>query len=352
MKLFLKEQICLLILIVSICSCSEGKVSEKSYFQTRGIILDVNDLSTYHWPKRAKESGINTIAAHITPSQVASFIMSERGKQFLAECKQYGIDVEYELHSMADLLPRELFKDDSTMFRMDEKGKRVADHNLCVHSEKALAIVCENAVKYARILTPTTGRYFYWIDDMAPMCFCSECKKYSDSELALLLENRIIKALRKDVDKNATLAHLAYVNTIQPPVKVKPEEGIFLEFAPFQRTWEKPIIDSSAIRQDGLITHGEYLKYLDENLKIFPAETAQILEYWLDVSLFSDWKKPAKQLPWKKEVFVSDIDTYAKYGIRHITTFGVYLDSTYFSTFKDDSFLQEYGQGLKSYVLK
>lgn len=346
-----KEFIYTFILLICICSCTEKKTSE-GFFLTRGIILDVNDLETYGWPKRAKEAGINTIAGHITPQQVATFILSDRGKQFLAECEQYGINVEYELHSMADLLPRDLFQEDSTMFRMDENGRRVADHNLCVHSEKALTIVCENAIKYARILTPTTGRYFYWIDDGVPMCFCPSCKEYSDSEQALILENRLIKALQKEVDPNASLCHLAYHNTIKAPVKVKPEAGIFLEFAPFQRTWDKPINDSSAIRQDSQITHGQYLKYLEENLRVFPLETVQVLEYWLDVSLFSSWKKPAKKLPWNKDVFLSDIDTYAKYGIKNITSFGVYMDSTYFSNFKDDSFLQEYGEGLKSYVLK
>lgn len=329
-------------------SCTMNK-SPETYFQTRGIILDVNDMGTYDWPRRAKEAGINTIAGHIFPGQVAEFIESDRGTQFLAECRELGIEVEYELHAMADLLPRELFEQDSTMFRMDENGRRIADWNLCVHSEKALDIVCENAVKYAKILTPTTGRYFYWIDDGVPMCECPLCREYSDSDLAMLIENRIIKALRTEVDPNATLAHLAYFNTIAPPEKVKPEEGIFLEFAPFQRIWDKPIADLTAQRSDSPVTHGRYLEYLEDNLKVFPAETAQILEYWLDVSLFSGWKKPAVRLPWNREVFLSDIDTYAGYGIRNITSFGVYMDKTYFEAYPDDFSVEEYGRGLKEY---
>lgn len=328
------------------------KTNKETFFQTRGIILDVNDLSTYDWPKKAKEMGLTTIATHITPNQVSEFISSEKGQEFLEGCKRYGIDVEHELHSMGDLLPRTLFEEDSTMFRMNEEGRRVADYNLCVHSEKAIATVCENAVAYARVLTPTTGRYFYWIDDGVPMCFCQDCKEFSDSEQALILENRLVKALRAEVNEQAMLAHLAYHNTIKAPVKVKPEEGVFLEFAPFQRTWEKPINEKEAIREDSRITHGEYLQYLTDNLKVFPVETAQVLEYWLDVSLFSGWKKPAKELPWHKEVFMSDIDTYAKYGIRHVTSFGVYMDSAYFKMYPSVHFLNEYGQGLKSYRLE
>ena len=67
-----------------------------------------------------------------------------------------------------------------------------------------------------------------------------------------------------------------------------------------------------------------------------------ILEYWLDVSLFSRWTKPAVELPWNRGVFESDVDTYAEYGIRNVTSFAVYMDSTYFKRFPDTSYLKEY----------
>lgn len=339
--------------LAGLSACSQKAEQQATHFQTRGLVLDVNDLSTVDWPKRAREAGLTTLATHITPSQVAEFIQSERGKQFLEECKTYGIDVEHELHSMGDLLPRSLFEEDSTMFRMNEEGKRVADYNLCVHSEKAVKTVCDNAVKYAKILTPTTGRYFYWIDDAVPMCKCPDCRGYSDSEQALLLENAIIKALRYEVDPEAMLAHLAYVNTLEPPVKVKPADGIFLEFAPIYRRWDKSLLDTGATswNTQQTITHGEHLRLLDENLKVFPVETAQVLEYWLDVSLFSGWKKPAVALPWNNQVFQEDIDVYAKRGIKHITSFGVYIDDKFIENYPDLTFLNQYGKGLENYRL-
>ena len=88
------------------------------------------------------------------------------------------------------------------------------------------------------------------------------------------------------------------------------------------------------------------MQYLEDNLKVFPAEDAVILEYWLDVSLFSRWTKPAVQLPWKREVFEADVDTYAGYGIRNVTSFAVYMDSTYFNRFPDTSCLKEYADKL------
>ena len=138
----------------------------------RGVVLTVQDLETVDWPKLAHENGINTIGTHIFPEQVVDFIKSEKGKQFLADCNKYGIEVEHQLHAIGQLLPRELFVEDSTMFRMNEHGRRVNDYNLCVHSQKALDKVVENALRYAKLLPTTNHRYYYWIDDGMPMCKC------------------------------------------------------------------------------------------------------------------------------------------------------------------------------------
>ena len=350
---YYKAKYLILIIILLFQACTESKEkSSEAFFTTRGVVLTTEDLSTVDWPKKAKGAGLTTIATHITPSQVVQFIQSPKGQEFLQECRELGLEVEHELHAMNDLLPRNLFEEDPTMFRMNKEGKRVADFNLCVHSEKALELVSKNAVKFAKILTPTTGRYFYWIDDGRPMCYCSQCSNYSDSEQALILENKILKALR-EFDPRATLAHLAYLNTMPPPVKIKPEEGIFLEFAPIRRSWDYPLrnleVTGRELNNSPVLTHREILEFLDENLKVFGSGNAQVLEYWLDVSLFSDWKKPAVKLPWNKKVFQQDIDTYAKRGIKHVTTFAAYIDDEYIKTHKDLSFVKEYGEGMKSY---
>ena len=339
-------------LIVS-CAPQQTTTEQQPHFTTRGLVLSVEDLSTLDWPTKAKEAGLTTIATHVTPSQVAAFIQSPKGQAFLKQCNELGLEVEHELHAMNDLVPRDLFTEDSTMFRMNEEGRRVADFNLCVHSEKALATASKNARKYAAILKPTTGRYFYWIDDAKPMCYCDQCSRYSDSEQALILENRLIKEL-KSIDPDATLAHLAYINTMIAPKKVKPEPGIFLEFAPIQRSWKTSLADTAAKveRADYLSatqTHADILKLLDDNLKVFGKENAQVLEYWLDVSQFSNWKRPAVKLPWNEDVFAKDIDLYAKRGIRKITTFAVYVDSAYINTYGDTRFVQEYGEGLRGF---
>ena len=323
-----------------------GSCQSQNHYQMRGVVLNTVDLSTVDWAKKAHEAGINTIGTHMYPGEVVEFLQTQKGKQFMADCRRYGIEVEHQLHSMAELLPRELFAEDSTMFRMDEEGKRVGDWNCCVASEKALEIIAQNAIKYAKLLPSTNHRYYFWLDDGKPTCLCPKCRELLPSEQALLIENRIIRALR-EIDPEAKLAHLSYANSIEAPRKVKPEEGIFLEFAPIMRSWEKPLADTSA--EDRGMSHADNLKYLKQNLEVFSAEDAVVLEYWLDVSLFSGWKKPAVKLPWRRDVFLSDIDTYAKLGIRNVTSFAVYMDSDYFEAYPEAEYLKEYADGLKEY---
>jgi hypothetical protein len=331
----------ILLIIAAVMLASACKEKE-SQFVMRGVVLTSQDISTLDWPRMAHENGINTIGTHVVPGQVAEFIGSEAGRRFLAECKKYNINVEHQLHAMNDLLPRELFETDSMMFRMDKNGRRVKQSNLCIHSQRALDTIAANAVKYARLLPATNNRYYFWIDDAQPMCACSYCSQYSDSEQALIVENSIIKALR-EVDPQALLAHLAYANTLPAPRKVKPDEGVFLEFAPINRKYEKVLSDESP----------ELMQYLKDNLEVFPVETAVVLEYWLDVSMFSRWKKPAVKLPWNKAVFEADIDMYAKIGISNITSFAVYIDDMYAKQYGNDlTFLNEYGMGMKNYVIK
>lgn len=316
--------------------------SREPFFLTRGVVLTTPDLSTLDWPGRAARAGLTTIGTHVTPGEVSRFVQSDKGREFLAQCRERGINVEHELHAMSDLLPRELFGKDPSMYRMNEQGQRSPDYNCCVHSPRAVEIVCENVVKYAELLRPTTGRYFYWIDDGKPMCRCPRCRVYSDSEQALILENEMLRALR-EIDSRASLAHLAYARTMEAPMQVKPEPGIFLEFAPIGRTWSEPISHREA--KEGL--HGRYLDWLDANLSVFGRGTAQVLEYWLDVSLFSSWKRDAKKkLPWRRDVFLQDLAAYAERGIRHITSFAVYVDDDYVRQYGEPP-LDEYGEGLR-----
>ena len=309
-------------------------------FATRGVVLIPEDLTLRDWPERAKASGLTTVALHHGRSvfEVIKFITSDAGQEFLARSRRLGLEVEYELHAMSELLPRWMFEEDKSLFRMNEKGERVPDWNLCVHSARALEVASENAVAIARLLRPTTSRYFYWGDDGRPGCRCGKCRELSDSEQALLLENHMAKALRRH-DPRAQLAHLAYSTTLAAPRQVKPEPGVFLEYAPIARRYDIPYAEQMEGR-DGLAN-------LDANLRVFPAATAQILEYWLDVSRFSHWKRPAVKLPWNRDVFLADLRAYGARGIRHVTSFACYIDAEYIRQHGEPRAISEYGTGLR-----
>jgi hypothetical protein len=319
---------------------AEDRGPEAPFFRTRGVVLTTEDLTLTDWPERAKAAGLTTIGLHApkSPRLLADYVQSESGQKFLASCRRLGLAVEYELHAMQELLPRDLFDQSPELFRMDDKGQRVGQWNLCVHSERALQTVADNAVALAKTLRPTTGRYFYWGDDGCPWCRCRQCAGLSDSDQSLLVANRILDALRR-VDARAQVAHLAYDNTLPPPRQIKPQPGIFLEYAPIHRRYDVPF------EQAGDTKSRQQFEMLDANLEVFGRAHAQALEYWLDASLFSKWKKPAVKLPFDPEVLAADLNTYGCRGIRHLTTFAVYLDADYVARYGEPP-LNEYGTRL------
>ena len=204
-----------------------------------------------------------------------------------------------------------------------------------------MTICAERAAALARSLRPTAGRWFLWGDDGGGWCRCPHCRGLSDSDQALLWEHSVLAGLRS-VDPELTLAHLAYHNTLAAPTQVRPEPGIFLEYAPIHRTYDQPYAHQTGDAADAL-------EHLDANLAVFDAATAQVLEYWLDESRFSSWRRPAVALPWRPDVMAADLATYAARGIRHATSFAVWLDEAYRQAHGEPP-VAEYGQLLAGSV--
>src|SRR5262249_7404633 len=94
------------------------------HFQSRGVVLVPEDLSLTDWPERAKRAGLTTIGLHHStwPQEVIKVVQSDQGQRFLVNCRELGLEVEYELHAMRHLLPRELFAKNKTFFRMNDQG--------------------------------------------------------------------------------------------------------------------------------------------------------------------------------------------------------------------------------------
>lgn len=214
---------------------------------------------------------------------------------------------------------------------MDENGERTPEDNFCPSNQEALAVIQENSVKLANLLPPSSDRFYFWQDDNTPWCKCGSCREFSSSDQTLLVNNAILAALRS-VRGDAKLAYLAYTHTLEePPVRVKPLEGTFLEIA-------GPIIHK--------MERARFEAALDRNLACFGVEHAQVLEYWLDVSFFNGWQRPAQRLEWDAAQVKRDIDFYRSKGFKSVTSFGVFLDRGYFMEYGEPPVV-EYGKLLK-----
>lgn len=309
----------------------------------RGIVLYPNDITSLgleEWEHRIDLSGINLIGLHaatfIDPiDSLEAFIKSQIGQDFLKMCQRKDVDVEYEVHALQYLLPRNLFEIHPEYFPEDTNGVRKQDYNICFTSEEAVEAMRPQLEALLQWMHPTTHRYFFWPDDTNAECHCEACRGYSTSEQNLIYENRFLKLLR-EYDPEATLAHLAYAGGLAAPQKIRADEGIFLEFAPISRDYTT-----------GLST--EMNDAYAANLLAFPPYSQHILEYWLDESMFSCWK-PAELVPFPShfEQCAKDISGYRSMGAASITTFATWLNGAYVKQYgKTDEIFTSYGKSFE-----
>ena len=304
----------------------------------RGVVLYPNDITSLgleEWEHRIKIAGINLIGLHAATfndpiDTLEAFVNSQMGQEFLKLCKDKDVDVEYEVHALHYLLPRELFDTHPEYFPSDSNGVRHKDYNICFTSTEALEALRPQLEKLLKWMKPTTHRYFFWPDDAQTPCLCENCKKYSASEQNLIYENRFLKMLR-EYDPEATLAHLAYSNTLNPPLQIRAEKGVFLEFAPIGRDYSTSLPTESAV---AYIT----------NLLAFPDYSQHILEYWLDESMFSHWKRDKLvPLPDNFKQCKEDVSFYRSHGANSFTTFATWLNGNYIRQYGNtDSIFTKY----------
>lgn len=302
----------------------------------RGVVIHPDELDEA-WVKTAKEKGFSSVGlhppggenAHLTFEKALEISSSERFRNLVDCLTESGIAVEYEAHAARYLLPASEFDKHPEWFRMNERGERTADRNLCACSSEGLDFIAGRAADAARRLyrgkpgsSGYSHRYFFWMDDaLNGACRCEKCRKYSPSEQQLLVMNAIIRELRK-YDPEASLAYLAYADCFAIPGNVEKEEGIFLEFAPMDRDFHEPIYADTERNK-------RQLSFLPALFGYFGAENAKLLEYWLDNSMFSGWKKPPKKMLPDNEVIAADMRYYREIGFNELTTFACFLGPDY-----------------------
>ena len=295
----------------------------------KGLLIHPEELSV-RWIEQAVSEGMDILGLHPVGGPAAKDSCEALVKllddpdfvSLVDLAKEKGLTVEYEMHAMGWLLPRNLFESHPEYFLMDENGQRNPGNNFCVCNEEAMEIVERNAVNLAKKLHGSSHRFYFWLDDTNSLrCHCPKCAKLSGSDQQLLVVNRLAKALR-EVFPDAQVPYLAYYGTLEPPTQVKPGEGVFLEYA-LMAKYKNP-------NSDGYRTYVPMeQKYLKPLMEMFGKENAKVLEYWIDNSMYSNYTKPPKILNVDPEPVRKDIAYYKSLGIDEITTFACYLGQDY-----------------------
>jgi len=294
----------------------------------RSMIIHPDELSK-KWIERASDAGIDTIGIHSVGGREASTALralvenlkTKKYRDLIDYAHSRGLGIEYELHATGYLLPRGLFKDHPDYFRMNEAGERVCDWNFCVSNKDALDLVAKRAAELALSLYGSEPYFYFWMDDGRDShCHCPKCRDLSPSDQQLIVLNRMLKEIKKYIP-DAQMAYLAYMDTILPPKSVVSDEGIFLEYAPFEKYTAKGENAQELIKRER--------EMLIPLIQFFDSSPKKVLEYWYDNSLFSKWKKPPAKFVLDEKQMRVDIAGYAEQGFDYISTFACFLGKDY-----------------------
>lgn len=296
--------------------------------ERRGLVIHPHELDE-RWLDEFAVLGLNVLGLHPVGGRESDAyvqrMLQQREKMgsLLDKARAMGLTIEYEMHALSFMMPRSLFAEHPTWFRMNREGARIADFNICAGSEEGLAWLGDRAAELALQLPAENHLYYFWLDDVASYsCHCEHCRHLSPSDQQLMIVNAMQRGIRK-VDPQACVAYLAYVDTLRVPTRVKPDAGVFLEYAPFRRKLNRPIDDATCPENVSERTG------LEDLLAFFGPENAKVLDYWTDNSLLSGWVYPPKPFTLHADVMRQDVAFYRSLGFHSITAFGCYLGKDY-----------------------
>lgn len=285
------------------------EVYECPAFEKRGIVIYLSNSAFQDWVDFMPKAKLNTIGVHAFVEQG----VGERGsvddaRQAESWAADRGLRIDLEAHCFG-----------STFCPSDEDGMSAAASRM---------------VEMVKRLPDSTRDLFLWqADGHIDKCDCPGHQEHTPADQTLLLVNRLLAAARA-TRPEAKLCYLAYINTLPAPKNVKPEDGVFLEWAPIRRCMSHALNDPAcSINVDGHVPH------LLDNLEVFGADDAQVLGYWLDASLFNRGRFDAnhRRLPFFPHLARDDFRYYRSLGVKQITSFACQLDRSYFETFVSPS---------------
>ena len=282
------------------------------------------------WARRLEGSGLDLLGihpaggpdAHLSLVSCMETVRTPAFRAFRRRANAAGLAVEFEMHALSWLLPRDLFGDRPEWFR-EENGARTPRFNCCASDPDALRFVAGRAAELAAVFPSDTHRYHFWPDDVAEAkCSCPRCRGLSASDQALVLANAVAEGVRR-TDPAGRAAYLAYGAALEPPRRVRPAPGVFLEFAPMDRDHDRPLFDPASGRNAGQV------RLLPELLALFGTEDATALDYWTDNSFFSKWTRPPARFARDAAVCRADAAAYARAGFEAVTCFACFLGEDY-----------------------
>ena len=242
--------------------------------------------------------------------------------ELLPDFERRGIDLEYGGHVMPLLLPREEYRRHPEYFPQAPDGRRTDHGNLCTSSVGALATASANAVRYVRE-HPEMCVLHIWGADLwrGGWCHCAACRRVSVQDQSLRVCNAVARALA-DAGVARPVCYLAYHDTIEPAVTVRPEDNVTMEFAPRERCYRHAINDPECA------TNRRYATALERYLEWFRGR-GRLFEYYGDAILFAGCAVPLSQ------VVAADLAYYQRLGIQEITMlqFGAFSRWAYRSNF-------------------
>lgn len=296
----------------------------------RGILIHPEELD-HTWLDEIEKTNINVLGLHPVggfraPRSLAAAVERHRTPEFqalLQRARSMGLIIEYEAHALRYLVPSHLYEQHPDWFRMNAEGQRVPDYNICPSCEAALKYLTERTAELTAALDTGSNRFYWWADDVeGNACCCEKCRNLSASDQLMIITNAIHRGVRK-VKPDGMTAYLAYHDAMLPPTQVQPDEGIFVEYAPIHRKPHRPINDPECAE------NAAEVRPLQALLDYFGTAHAQVLEYWMDNSLFSNWTKPPKAMTLDSDVMREDVAFYRSMGFDSITSFGCYLGADY-----------------------
>lgn len=272
------------------------------------VILLYNDFNEKLISGLCRKTTLKTIGLHFNPyvSTTDDFLkFIDKNRDYIDSLEKQNIQIEYFMHCISYLLPRELINQEKEYFRLND-GVRTADFNCCPSSKGALKIIEENSFNLAKFLKQKSHLYHLWLDDDLGndvSCKCELCKNNSFSEQNLLIYEAVLKGLKK-YDKEAKLGFLIY-GTEELPNKLN--NDMFIEYAPFKRNHIETIDSASNV-------------FFQNRLKsLMKFKNVSVIEYFLSF----DFKNYLKN----NDRVVNDLIWYKKNGIKNITTFVVFNDN-------------------------